>query len=227
MNVATVSCVRNATRYLPWFFVQLRGLRNALAARGHTLRMIVVEGDSTDDTWALLRAEVQDAGLTADLVQHHHGGPPFGSVEHPERWRQLAAVYNTALDRLTEADDWVLHVEADLLWQPWLIEGLLSRLRDVDAVAPLVMLRPHWFYDTFGFRTLDDRRFWPHPPYHPDGLSTRLTEIGAAGSCVAVRGEYARAARWSPEDVSVGWWRDMRAAGACLWLDPMTQVEHP
>jgi hypothetical protein len=44
---------------------------------------------------------------------------------------------------------------------------------------------------------------------------------------VAVRGQYARAAQWSPTDASVGWWAAMRAAGARLYVDPALQVVHP
>lgn len=227
MNVASVSIVRNAVPYLPRFLGQLAGLRAALAADGHTLRAIVVEGDSTDETLMCLVDGLLERGIAAEVPHYAHGGPVFGSIEHPQRWAQLAAVYNVALDALTAADDWVLHVEADLVWEPATLARLLGMLRDYDAVAPLVMYRPNWFYDTYGFRTLDDRHFLPTPPYHPDGLGTALVEIGAAGSCVAVRGVYARAARWSPVDVSVGWWRDMRAVGARLWVDPTAVVEHP
>lgn len=227
MNIASVSIVRNGALYIGRFARQLDGLRAALAADGHTLRSIVLEGDSTDGSWALLQAAVLRHGLTADLAQLHHGGPVFRSVEDATRWRQISTVYNAALDRLTSADDWVLHVEADLCWAPATLAGLLGQLRDLDAVAPLVLRHPGLYYDTFGARTLDGRRFQAAPPYHPDGLDG-LTELGAAGSCLAVRGCYARQARWAPPElVSVGWCAQLRAQGARLWLDPASEVFHP
>jgi glycosyltransferase involved in cell wall biosynthesis len=228
MNVATVSIIRDGLGYLERFTAQLAGLRDALAADGHTLRSIVVEGDSTDGTWPALSGAFARHGLTADLSQHAHGGPAFPSIEHPQRWAQVSAVYNAALARLTAADDWVLHVEADLLWAPATLATLLAYLRDYDAVTPMVYYGAYGpFYDTFGFRSLSGARFLPHPPYHPDGTMTGLTELSAAGNCVAVRGQYARAAQWSPVDASVGWWAAMRAAGARLYVEPMVQVVHP
>jgi hypothetical protein len=58
---------------------------------------------------------------------------------------------------------------------------------------------------------------------------TGLTELSAAGNCVAVRGQYARAAQWSPTDASVGWWAAMRAAGGrgCMSIPRYLQVVHP
>jgi hypothetical protein len=140
MNVATVSIIRDGLGYLERFTAQLAGLRDALALEGHTLRSIVVEGDSTDGTWPALSGAFARHGLTADLGQHAHGGPAFPSIEHPQRWAQVSAVYNAALARLTAADDWVLHVEADLLWAPATLATLLGYLRDYDAVTPMVYL---------------------------------------------------------------------------------------
>jgi hypothetical protein len=227
VNVATVSIVRNSALYVGRFARQLAGLRDGLAADGHTLRSIVIEGDSTDGSWHLLQAAMLRHALRADLSQFNHGGPVFASVEDDTRWRNISRVYNAALDRLTAADDWVLHVEADLIWAPETLAGLLCQLRDYDAVAPLILLRPGHYYDTFGSRTLDGRRFQPAPPFHPDGLDG-LTEIGAAGSCLAVRGGFARQARWQPlELVSVGWCAQLRAQGARIWVDPASEVVHP
>lgn len=227
MNVATVSIIRDGRHYLDRFTAQLAGLRDVLAADGHTLRSVVVEGDSTDGSWHLLQAAMLRHELRVDLSQCNHGGPVFGSVEDETRWQNISLVYNAALSRVRSEDDWVLHVEADLVWAPETLAGLLGQLRAYDAVAPLVLRQPWQFYDVFGFRTLDGRRFQPAPPFHPDGLDG-FTEIGAAGSCLAVRGCYARQARWEPPElVSVGWCAGLRVQGARLWVDPASQVYHP
>lgn len=227
MNVVSLSIVRNGTSYLDRFTAQLAALRDGLAAEGHAFRAIVVEGDSTDGTWYELHQYMTARGLVADLRQLHHGGRVFGSVESDERWCNASRVYNAALERLRATDDALFFVEADLIWDARTALALLGHLMELDGVAPLSMHRGGFFYDTWGYRK-DGQRFSAQPPYHPALARGEMIEIDSAGSCLAVLGAYARAARFDPPaQANVSWCARLREAGARLWVDPALKVWHP
>lgn len=231
MNVATVSILRDGAGYIPRFVGQLAGLRDVLATDGLYLRSIVIEGDSVDGSWDLLQAAFAEAGLRADLGQHHHGGARYGSVDETARWRNVSQVYNVALARLDPLDDVVIQLDPDLLWAPETLAQLAMSVvwgPAYDAVAPGVFhaASGRW-YDTWGFRALDGRRFTAKAPYHPDGWQSAPARIGSAGGCLAVSADYARQARFDPpEQANVGWCAQLRNAGALLWWDPTSAIVH-
>lgn len=231
MKICVCTAFRNAAGQVERYLGQLEGLRRLLAPHG-VLRPIWVEGDSSDDTWHRL----VDAAPAhnARLLACDHGGPVYGSIVHPERFRQLARVANAMWRQIPPDADAVVLLDGDLIWQPGTLLALLDRLEGVPAVAPRVLHEgnpglysgpgPFW-YDTFGFRR-NGVRFSNEPPYHPE-LNGLLLQVDSAGACLAMRGSLARGLIWREEDLVVGLCREIYARGGSVWVDPALTVYHP
>lgn len=222
--LVVASAFRNSESYIDRYFEQIDQLREY-----HPLRLVLAEGDSTDDTlWEL---EQRLEGSEVDqLLRVDHGGPDYGSTNKPERWAQLAYVWNTILDFLHLADDDIfLLIESDLGWAAEPIARLVSLAPRMGAVAAMSMHTPTGnFYDIWGHRGLDGKRFAMKPPYH-DSLKggRRLIPIMSAGSCIAVRGDVVNAGvRFSNEDGIRGFCESIRDHTE-LWLNTAVEVWHP
>jgi hypothetical protein len=227
MNVAIGSAFRNCGPNVMRYVERVASLRNSRFTIADQVRIIAAEGDSTDDTRGLLAYAARYHGVPLDFVECAHGGPEFGSTEAPERMQALSKVCNAIFDDVRPEDDALFYVESDLLWDYNTAKTLISRAfhRDAgfDVFVPMVMAGPA-FYDIWGFRTLDGTRFSSLPPFAP-GLSDGLYEIGSAGSCLAMRGEVARACRVRNDYCLVGWCEDARARGYRLALCPHLSVK--
>jgi hypothetical protein len=160
------------------------------------------------------------------LYQIAHGGRKFGSVDHPQRWNQIATVWNTLLDKLPDDGAPMILVEADLIWDAETMMALLEDLElwhpDISAVAPQ-SLQQGRFYDTWGYRHIDGGYFGSMPV----APKADLIQISSAGSCIAMKPEVYRNCRFGENDGIVGFWRDAHYKGFSLYLDPNLKVEHP
>jgi len=238
-RVAIASIFRNATSYIPHYIGQMADLAGHLTGRGYDIHLIVAEGDSSDDTFAMLGSRISylhdrimhvTNGSKKTIIKADHGGPVFGSVDDAVRWRNISFVCNQVLDAVTKEDDYLLYVESDLYWDADTMQYLLGHLDHdprVDAVAPLcIHQQTGYCYETWGHRK-NGQRFQATPPYHPD-VGLKLTEIDSAGSCIAMRGEVARACRFNPPELGiVGFGYDINAKGYHFFLDPQLRVYHP
>ena len=223
MNITIASAFRNASTYIPVYARQVEALVAALHARGDTPRLLLVHGDSTDATPAML--EALTVRCRVDLVECSHGGPSLGSVNTRERWTQIATIWNALLARLDPAADVFLLIESDLVWEPAALLTAIDTLGPgVDGVAGMTWFQGR-FYETWGTRS-GGIHFSTHPPYHP-AWTGDLMEIDSAGSLMCVKARYARAARFTNEDGIVGWCNGMRASGARLWMHPAINLYHP
>ncbi len=228
-NISVISIMRNSLSYIDRYIAQFQALRDVIP-----LRVVVAEGDSDDGTYAQLGAL---AGFEDfELHKIEHGGPVFNSTDNPQRWSQIAYVYNTLLD-LLEPEGPVILVESDLIWQPETMLGLLKQLGvGIDAIAPLSVkgyydldghrLPGERFYDTWGHRWPDGTRFSGElSEVVSDGKMLR--PISSAGSCIVMKEEVARKARFGAEDGIVGFCADLHRLGFHLYLDDQLRVEHP
>lgn len=220
MNVTIVTPCRDAERALPDY----RLCVEALVHPREALRVVVVEGDSVDRTWARLwEWAAQDSRVT--VVKCDTGRPRYGSVVHAERFATLAQVFNTGLDAVdTVWSDYVLFVPVDIRFGPDLLQRLIAH--GVDLVSPITW-QGDIFYDTWALSV--DGRFYGNfarsqaREFFPDGL-TRATTIGGT---MLMRGEViARGVRYRAEDVDRGLCAQATALGYGLWFDPTTEVEH-
>lgn len=237
MRVALGGMFRNSTWYLPRYFKQVDGLRRALAARGHSLQLVMAEGDSDDGTWEKLAwyTVVQDAVL----VKRAHGGPWWGSADRPDRWTALSWVCNGVLDHVARDVDALVYVETDLVWKPETMLALLDHLVKHPAVSPMCFTGVGDFYDIWG-HIKDGVNFSPFPPYHEalEGMTVRdgakitptdkcrTVRMDSTGSCVVMRGDVARVVRYGPHDLVRGLGRSIYENGFSLWLDPSLKVVH-
>lgn len=224
MNVAVISCFRNATAYIPRYFDQVGALAKALAARGDWLSLLLGYGDSADGTGEMLFEEAQ-FNISAHLVDVSHGGPVFGSIEHPQRFKQLAYAGNKLLDYIPADADIVGIVESDLIWDAATIVRLIDHLQYCEAIAPMIMDGPDSFYDVWGFRR-NGVRFTKTRPFHPE-LNGQVLKVDSAGSVLFMRGDLARLARFTDGEAIVGLCKEIYQYGGRIWLDPAATVTHP
>ena len=220
--VLTVSSIfRDSTGYVSRYFDQIADLEEVVGR----VQLVIAEGDSTDLTHQWLKDHCDQRAGDDVLLKVEHGGPRFASVDDPARWRQIAMVCNAVAEFW---DQTTIYVESDLTWTPHTMVRLLEDLEHVEAVAPMCMHQGR-FYDIWGHRGLDGIRFTMAPPYHADLERSHedLVEIGSAGSCVAMRPDVARRARFGEDDCMVGLGHSIRDGGGHLWLDPRVAVYHP
>lgn len=224
------SIMRNSTGYLPRYASQVGDLADALAYAGQRLTVFVAENDSTDGTLAWLEEWARYSADRYTVVgwKLDHGGPAFGSVDDPVRWRNIARTWNKLYDRLApylRDADRVIYVETDLIWSADTMLRLIEHTRFMPAVAPMSM-QGSIFYDTWGHRA-GGKNFQNEPPFHPALVDWRggLMQLDSAGSCMALRAEVARLCRLSEADAMIG--HDIYRHGFSLWLDPTLKVVHP
>ena len=230
MTIAILSAFRDSLSrgQLPRFLDQVEALRRH-AGPIHSIRVVAVEGDSRDGTYAALQKG--RAGLSIELIKWDHGLPWFASVESVARFVAMSHIGNLAFGAVRDDDDAVLWVESDLIWDAHTIGSLadmaVRRDGDFDVFAPLIFAGEH-FYDVWGYRGLDGARVAPFHPYHStlrhDGAAT---EVSSVGSCLAMRGEVARACRVVDAECLVGFCRDARSKGYRVAVDPRFSVRHP
>lgn len=227
-----LSAFRNAASRLPGYYAQVDAARKVAHPYGEEVRPFLVWGDSTDQTGKILQQWL----LPADLLTYHHGKPEHGSSEVPERLEALSGLLNATLEALTtrrhpEPEDTVMWLEGDLYWDPFLplLLHRFLRRKEVDVVAPMVFAGEA-FYDVWGFRTVDGRRWGPFWPYGLIEDFTRpdpLCEMGSVGSCVAMTGAVAQSVRVQDGLALVGWCREARQRSYRVWCAKELRVQHP
>lgn len=200
------------------------------AGEDHTVRVLAVEGDSSDTTRRALALWAHTLELELELLTHNHGHPPFGSTESPTRLEALSGVAAAIFAGVREDDDVLVYVESDLIWHPHHIGGLvdiaIERRGGFDIVAPMIWAAPDVFYDIWGFRIAGER-FEPVAPYHPKLEDTGITELESAGSCLVMRAELAAKVP-PPETLAlVEWCANARAAGYRLGVARELNIRHP
>jgi hypothetical protein len=221
MNIVIGSAFRNATHYLSRYFRQVQALREHLDPM-HTVRVIGIEGDSTDGTREVLKQ------YDLELVQHDHGKKWFGSTEEPERFVEISKIANLIFDHVKPTDDVLVFVESDLIWDAHTISSLvdmaLRRNGEFDVFAPMIFAGEN-FYDVWGFRR-DGERFSPFPPFHRL-FQHGLMQVDSAGSCLVMRREVAQQCRIKNDYCLVGWCEDATAHGFTIAMDSRFRVHHP
>lgn len=234
MRVVLGSAHRNNRHRHGVYFDQIDSLRHALSLRSDrkwSLRVIAVEGDSTDGTRDSLRRYATARKLKFDLRTCNHGGPVYGSTESPNRLAALSRVGNCILDGVNDTDDMMIYVESDLLWDaPTMVELMIVASSFPNMiVAPFIFAGEH-FYDTFLFRGTDGKRFAPFPPYHSslsDGYNL-LSLVNSAGSCLVMPAHIPRnRACRMVDNALLDFCANARANGYRIAVSRAHRVEHP
>lgn len=191
MRIVIVSAFRQMSGRINRYFRQAHALQ-AHVGDDHSVRVVAVEGDSTDETDRELVSMAELWQMPLQLVKHDHGKPWFGSTEAADRLEALTGVMKAGLAGVKKTDDLMLYVESDLIWTPHevgsVIDIAFEQREDFDIVAPLTFAGEA-FYDIWGFVGLDGERFSPFHPYHPDIERAGVSEVKSVGSCFAMRAE--------------------------------------
>lgn len=228
MKICVVSMFRNAVPYIERYFEQMDGLQQELTKRGHSLSLILGYGDSSDGTGGALYDECHHRFDTR-LIEANHGGTHYGSIVHPQRFKQLAFVANKLWRQIAEDANVVAVIESDLIWKAEVFLNLLSVIESEENlfVAPMIFHLDERFYDTFCFR-YNGVNFKNEKPYHK-GLMTsqRFYEMNSVGSFVLMNAKIARQLQWPEEDVFIGFCRNSRLLGTKILLDKTQSVYHP
>lgn len=213
------SIVRNGVGYLPRYFEQLNSLRTQ-----YNIKLAITEGDSTDHTYELLKDLIAQYDIPTLLYKFNHAGNLYGSVNVPERWRNIARTWNYMLDRISLTHDFFCYMECDLKWHFHTIDKLINGMYYFNAVAPMSMLG-NLFYDTWGHRAFG-HNFVNNYPYHPDFEKyPQYMPITSAGSCIMMQSKVAKVCRLSEEDAMIG--HDIIKKHFTFMLDKSAFVYHP
>jgi hypothetical protein len=206
---------------------QVEHLGYFLFQRGDTLSLVLGEGDHEDNTSSRLRSWFTQYDTT--IINCNHGGLEYGSVVHPERFKNLLYVWDRIWKSIRSDSDVVVFLEADLMWEVSTIVSLIDLTKEVAAVAPLIALRrkgykPGAHYDSWG-HVKDGKMFELYPPYFKNYPYKGLTEVDSAGSCLAIRGDYARAITWDM-DLIRGVCYQIRNMGGKVYVNLSLGVIH-
>lgn len=227
MNIAVGSAFRNSAGRLPGYFKQIQELQRFSR---DTIRVIAAEGDSTDGTREALFTAAKKYDVSVDVRACDHKGPVFGSTEAPERMAALSKVGNTILDGVRDADEVLVYVESDLIWDAitiWLLcQHAYERTGDFNVFAPMPFAGQN-FYDVWAFRGLDGQRFAPFSPYHSQLAPKKLMEVSSVGSCLVMRTDVVRSGARMKTGALVEFCAEVRKRGFRIAVVPELRVKHP
>lgn len=237
MNIVVVSFFRNMQGRIKRYFDQVRALQ--LHARKadtdntkNNIRVIAIEGDSTDKTVHELQQFKKSFYnvLNIEIVHYNHGKRIFSSTEDSDRLSALTEVMKVGMSQIDSSiDNIVLYVESDLVWNPHqvgtLIDFAYRRENNFDIFAPMVYAGDN-FYDIFAFRKLNGERFTPfeHKIISKD---EELIEVSSVGSCLTFRAELAELVNPIGEEGLVSWCRGAREIGYKIAVATGFRVDHP
>lgn len=186
--------------YLPRYFEQML----KTSERFEKMRVVVLEGDSTDQTRELLELAREQAPthptapFQLDVVRYDTGGPYWPSVDHEDRWRQLATCWNRCLAEL-QPTQYAVCVESDLVWDVETLSRLLELIGEWHVVYPLLWsTQDDVLYDIWGFRK-NGLRFSPSPPHHPEWDGSPVFQVDTGGGMIVTTGDVMAKARWADE----------------------------
>jgi len=202
-----------------------RQLESLELNEGDGWRLCILEGDSRDSTWEyLVQWASEDSRVT---IGRECVGDTAEIEDRAARWAKAGnACFNMILSELQYSH--VLWLESDLCFPPEFLKRLLAH--NVDIVAPIIWLGG-LFYDSWGFRDLNGKRWTGTAPYHPDYRPMSLMEMGSVGSCVLFRREILdtgiRFKGTYENGLLVGLCHDARALGFKVFADTSTAIIHP
>lgn len=228
-RVAVGSAFRDCAHSVMRYVLRVASLKIQLGP-DYDVRIIAVEGDSSDTTRQALLFAAACHNVQIDLRTCNHGRPWFGSVVSEDRMTNMSKVGNAIFDGVAWNDDVLLYVESDLLWEPdmaaELVRSAAERRQGFDVISPTILAGPN-FYDIWAFRKVNGEGLSPFLNDHPVVNDGDIYELGSVGSCLAMRGDVARACRIRDNNCLVGWCADARSQGYRIGYNPALIVRHP
>jgi hypothetical protein len=216
--------MRAGSEYEEAYYLQIL----ALTRRNFKIQSVNIIYDTEPAGSEWLRELLQSRGIPVYYEMELTLEGNADSVDHlVHRW---AARCNQCLELALSRNENLTHlawIEADLAYPYDTLEALLSR--DKPIIAPLIYLN-NTFYDSWGFRDLDQVRIAQFPPTLPvtEGEPIELHSVGSFvvfdiavfRSNIRFRAEY-------EHGLLVGMCEDAAKIGLKTFVDPMISIFHP
>lgn len=217
-KIAVMSLFRDSTEeYISEYFERAKSIPTK-----HKLTFFLVEGDSKNDTFDMLKSRTFRK-RKFKAFKSDSGLPHMGSTVHEIRFKCLTRTANPIIDVIAEGEyDYFWFIDSDLMYSPDLLNNLIGL--DLDVVAPLFMAGQA-FYDIWGYRNMDGKSVGPHLGWI-NGLNH--VQLSSAGGCVLFKHEFIKSgARMTEAESIVGLCKECAKLGAKIWLTPKDVVWHP
>lgn len=206
--IVIISIFHNAEHYLDRYFQQIESLN-------FKPYLLLLEGDSVDNTYELLRNKIRD--YQGQLLKRDKG-QVYGSVVDKRRFKQLAELWNELLNLIPDEAEYVCIIESDLIWNNTDLGFLLELCKDYSFVCPYI-LKDNLFYDIWGYRYSKSMPF----EQSIDKLSNEIEQLYSAGSFLVMKANIARDNRISEENAVIGFCETAKEDLFCIPI----YVQHP
>ena len=230
------SIFRNSAAYLPQYFYQIEKFLKSFETTPD-INFVFVEGDSTDNTYQLLKQWINYlethyglARISSALMVYNTDLPMEpGHINVAQKFKRIASVWNKNLETKSDSSKTIL-VEADLLWDAPSMYGMVENFNEEDtAMAPMLLtesgLSMLEFYDTHGFKR-GNRNFDGRPPYwqqcpedKPNDIWLRMDTVGGFVLCDKIAMDKVR---WDPDTCVLDWNSETK-----VWMNRGSVVLHP
>lgn len=197
----------------------------------NNLRVVVIEGDSKDNTYELLDKWDDLLSPLNDLtvIKYNLGVRKFASVVTSARFAVLSKIFNIGIDEAL-SDSWtdfVLVMPSDVVFDCGIVYNLVKHNK--PHIAPMF-----WgargdsfvFYDTWGFRGMDGKN-WGHFERGSIKMPTEPFQMKFAGGPAMIRRDVLDVGcRYTKDEVDNGLCRQIWDKGFSVWAAPNVEVYH-
>ena len=219
-KVAIFSLMRNRSPRIAEYIEKM----NALEYENWTVN--VCEGDSTDNTYTLLKDwEKKEPRVKIFKLDLHKR--LYGSVICPERFWILGTCNDFILNDLAadESIDYFMYFQMDLRAPTSIITDLMKN--DKDVVSPMIWCNKV-FYDIWAFEGTNGQK-WPSGgrDWYINNGKIDLVPMNCVGSMFLAKGEVLRSgARFGLKEDVRGFCKHARELGYKVWADGRIDVAH-
>lgn len=187
---------------------------------------IFIEGDSSDDTYDILKEwiEIKNGSI---LQKIDMGYPPFPKSRDSIRTTYFAQLRNFLIELIFTIPDAneILMIDANYEWEG----DIIGQLRDIDSdiAAPLVVSRKdskgnYIFYDIWAFRK-NDTEFWPFYPYAENMEFDKPIDAESVGGGYLIKRKVLEAGVKYDGDINseqIGFCNNVRKFGFSIKINP-------
>ncbi|GAH26517.1 unnamed protein product [marine sediment metagenome] len=233
-KVLISSIVRNIEPWAGKFLNSLTHLKNGSL---DDVDYLLIEGNSTDETYSLLNKWVDSCKLNVTLIKH----------DLPETMDTMDRVM-TSIELISDIElyltsnmDYIMLIDADTIEIPNnVLTTLIEDMKkcNADIIAPYVLIAgTDKFYDTYVFR-MNNKKFGHAPPYTPDKETyTTPFEVDSVGTCLLFKSsvfmnvivenkKYREEYQKLKMDGYLGLCKTAKALGYLIFADPTVRITH-
>ncbi len=232
-DLTILSIFRQSETYLKQYIDQVK---EVLLINGGICNVIWLEGDSTDNTYNILKQAKDviesETCHKVNLIKFNINGHYWPSIQHPARWLQLATCWNKCIDHL-EPSRITMCVESDIQYDPSVVHKLIAKIdNNHNVIFPMLMIKggientkKEWFYDTWGF-SRGGSKFNNLEPYwsmDEDLIEEdELLQVATGGGMVLSTYNYQSITRFDTQTCILNF-----NPGIKLFMDKTIKIYHP